>query len=597
MNPFRFPLGLVALAVLLSSGAAFADDSLAGIGELITTGRAAEARTRLTNAHDIFAAQGNRSGEAATDLLLGFVGMLLGDSTAAHANLDRATSAFIAIDEHFGAWLSLTALARFESQSGRPREAVPLYERALENLDAAFDPQSHVSATTLEVLGVVFGSSPEQVQTLTVAPELSRTLRLSFAEAVSRIAYGETLLQEGELGKAEDQLGQASAMDAMFGNMLEGMLAVPMGDLRKKQSRFAEARQYYETALSAGVMPVPVMLAHPESSEIDLLTKLAEIDVRTGRVDEALGRNDLARTLARDSEPARVPWIWIDRGSLLQEAGHHVDAEKAFGEALVAAETLHDIHAIGAVHTQLGLLGYYAGNYGKAASDLGKAIKVFQELKEDKAEALLWTLLADVHLAIDSQVSAVEAIARAKELAKASHFSMASSIADLLDAAVRWRRGERADVRGALAAVLADREEYGFGATDDAKRFLSDIMAMNIEMSPPDPEHIAADGMELLQPMALMMRGVPLIARGDYAEARAIWSKAKEFFNSCDLQAVFEGLIAASYWREGKVEEAIRAFKNSTDNLETVASNVRVEEMLRRHSTRPSARVPARFCR
>jgi CHAT domain-containing protein len=574
------PFVIAAFVALFSSGPVFAGDSLAGVGELIQTGRAAEARTRITSARDAFVAQGDRSGEAATDLLLGFVAMALDDSTAAHANLDRAASTFMAIDEHFGAWLALATLARFESQSGRPREAVALYERALQLLDAAADPQSRFSSSTIEVLGIVFGASPEQIQVLTAAPELTRTLRLSLVETVTRIAYGETLLAVGELEKAEDQLTQATTTGTMFGDMLDGMLATPMGDLRKRQWRFDEARQYYETALSRGVMPVPVMFMHPGSVEIDLLAKLAEIDVLTGHVDEALARNDLERALALDSEPKREPWIWIERGSLLQKAGRVPEAEKAYGEALVAAEKLHDVQAVGAVQTDLGLLDYYAGNYGTAASEFAKAIKTFQELKEDKAEALLWTLLADVHLAIDSRVSAAEAIARAKELAKTSHVPLAGSVADFLDATVKWRQGEKADVRGAFAVLMADRKAYGLSISDEAEQFLTDIISMNIGMKPPDSAHLSADGMELLQPMALMMKGIPLTARGDHAGARALWSKAKELFSSSDIHAVFEGLIAASYWREGNVDEAISHLQISTETVETVASNVRVDDML-----------------
>src|SRR5205085_11611696 len=123
-------------------------------------------------------------------------------------------------------------------------------------------------------------------------------------------------------------------------------------------------------------------------------------DVLTGRVDEAIAWNDRERTLALQAEPAREPWIAIERGSLLQKAGRVRDAEKAYGEALAAAERLHDVHGVGAVHTELGLLQYYAGNYGNAAAGFEKAIEIFQELQEGKVEAMLWTLLADVHLAI-----------------------------------------------------------------------------------------------------------------------------------------------------------------------------------------------------
>ncbi|HEU4888202.1 MAG TPA: hypothetical protein VFV49_09970 [Thermoanaerobaculia bacterium] len=56
---------MAACIALLVSLPAIADDSLAGIGELIMTDRAAEARTRLTSVRDAFVAQGDRSGKAA----------------------------------------------------------------------------------------------------------------------------------------------------------------------------------------------------------------------------------------------------------------------------------------------------------------------------------------------------------------------------------------------------------------------------------------------------------------------------------------------------------------------------------------------------
>jgi tetratricopeptide (TPR) repeat protein len=487
MRLSRSASAIAACVALLVSLPTLADDSLAGIGELLMTDRAAEARTRLTSARDAFVTQGDRSGEASTELLLGLTEMALGDSTVARSHLDRAASTFLATEDHFGAWLSLATVARFETQSGRPRDAIALHERSLQLLDAAADPQSRLSITTLEVLGIVCGASPDQIRGLTAAPELTRTLRLSLAEVVSRIAYGETLLAAGELEKAEDQLTQATTMAAMFGNLLDGLLATPMGDLRSRQWRFDEARLYYETVLTTGVMPMRVMFMRPVSIQIELLGKLAEIDVLTGHVDEALARNDLQRTLALDAEPAREPWLWIERGSLLQKAGRVRDAEKAYGEALVAAEKRRERHPVGAVHSELGMLYYYDGNYGKAADDFAKAIAIFQELKEVKAESLLWTLLADVHMAIDSRVSAAEAIARAKELAKTSQFSMVGTMADLLDAMLKARQGEHADVPGAFAAVLAAREAHGLVTSDEAKRFMTEVVSMNIAMTPPDP--------------------------------------------------------------------------------------------------------------
>jgi hypothetical protein len=132
MSLSRSASAVAAYIVLLVSLPAIADDSLAGIGELIMTEHAAEARTRLTSARDAFVTQGDRSGEASTELLLGLAEAALGDSTAAQPHFNKAVSTFVAIEEHFGAWLSLTTLAQFETQNGRPRDAIAMHERSLQ---------------------------------------------------------------------------------------------------------------------------------------------------------------------------------------------------------------------------------------------------------------------------------------------------------------------------------------------------------------------------------------------------------------------------------------------------------------------------------
>lgn len=540
------------------------------------TGRAAEARARLANARETFVAQGDRAGEAVTDLLLGMADAVSHDLTAARSSLDRAASTFATLDDHFGAWLSLAMLAEVEAQSGRRREAIGLYEKALQMLDAAADPKSRFAVETVEALGLVFGASEEQLRMLAIAPERAKTMMISLSEVSSRIAYGQTLLAAGELEKADEQLTQAAA----YGDLVDGVVSTPMGDLRRRQWRFDEARQYYEKALNTSGMPVPAMFMRTAPAEIDLLAKLAEVDVLTGRVDEALAWNDRMRTLALNSDPAGESWIVIQRGVLLEKAGRFHDAEKAYDEALTIAERLQNGHGIGAVHTQLGLLHYYTGNYGKAAAAFQTAIEIFHDLNECQAEAMLWTLLAGVHLIIDSHASAAEAIARARELAKTSYCSMARAFTDFVDATLKWRQGETTDLRGALAAMLAEGEAQGVPVNDETKRFIEDIVAMNLRMEPPDPSRILGDDVAFLRPAALMMKGFPLAARGDYDGARAIWSQAMNLFPSRDIHAAFEGLIATSYWREGNVDEAIRHFRMCTELIDTVATDVHVEEML-----------------
>ena len=576
----RFGYAFAIFVALLSCAPAFAGDPLAGAGELIMTGRATEARALLSEARDAFVAQSDRNGEAVTTLLLGMTEMALGDSAAARANLGRAETMFVAAGDPFGAWLAVTTLAQFETQSGRPREALVLHERSFQWLEAAADPASRMSPKTIEVLGIVFGAPQEQVQLLMTTPELAQLMMIPLCAVMSRIAYGQTLLATGDLEKADDELTRAAAKGAMYGGVLDGMLATPMGDLRKRQWRFDDAREYYETALATSAMAMTGLFRRSSSAEIDVLGKLAEIDVLTGRVEEALARNDREQALARDSEPAREPWILIERGSLLQKAGRVSDAEKAYGRALAAGERLHDGQSRAAVHADLGRLYFSAGSYGKSAAALVTAIEILQELKERPAEAVLWTLLADVYLTIDSHEAAAEAISRARETATASQFPIAGAIADFLDAMLSWRRGEPTDIRAAFARLKAAREAQGLAASDEANRFMAELAAMNLDMTPPDPARMSGDGVEVLHPMALMMKGVPLAVRGDYAGARAVWSSAKELLPSEDLEAVFEGLIGMSHRAEGNIDEAIRHLERSTAKFDTVAMDGRVEEIL-----------------
>lgn len=239
----RFAHAFAICFALLGSGSGLADDALAGVGGLIIEGRAAEARVRLATARDVFVAQGDRAGEAVTDLLLGLAETALGESATARSSTERAVSTFIAMEDHFGAWQGLTTLAQLETLNGRTREAIALHERALASLVAAADPESRLSSRTIELLWLVSGAPPEQTRMLAGAPELVKTLMLPLAEGVSRIAYGQALLEVGELEDAEDQLAQAATKGGMFGGVLDGMLATPMGDLRKRQWRFDEARQ------------------------------------------------------------------------------------------------------------------------------------------------------------------------------------------------------------------------------------------------------------------------------------------------------------------------------------------------------------------
>jgi len=563
----------------LAAPSAFADDPLTGVGDLLKSGHAAEARARVLKARDAFVAQHDASGEAACYLLLGLSEAGLEDKTAARADLDQAVTKFLALDEHLGAWMSLATLAMIESVTGRTAEALALHEKAIDVLHKAAEPSSRFSVQAIGVLGTVFGAPPEQVQLLSAAPELVKVLMLPLAESMSRIMYGQALIETGELEKAEEQLTQAALRTALYGDMFQPLIATPMGDLRRQQWRFDEARQYYQKALgSVGSMPSVFMASGPV--ELDILQKLAELEVLTGHVDEALKASDRALELVRATNPKNESWTLLARANLLRNAGRFADAGKVFDEALAVAEKTGEAHTIAAVHTDLGSFHFYAGNYGKATKHFVRAIELFQTLKEPQAEAMAWISLAEVYLITDSDVSADDAVTRARELAKKSNFPIASALADILDTAKKARAGETSDTQAAYAALFAIPEARVLFLNKEAMSVMNQVISMKPSPTPTDPALVGGDAAQVLKPMAMMLKGIPLATRGDYAGARAIWTEAMSLNTSRDIRASYQALIGVSYWKEGNAGEAIRYFRQATDTLEDVAYGARIEELL-----------------
>jgi len=580
----RFRTLCVAFALLVPIFAA-ADDRLNGIGAKLMSGQAKEVREAIVQARDAYVASNDLASEASAWLLLGMCDAALNDGVTAHRELEQAASKFNAGGDLFGEWLSLLTMGQLETGQGHFAESIATYERALADLHAVAEPGSKFSLETLKLMGSVFGMETDGLSPLASFPEVIKPMLLQFAEVTTRDAYGHALVEAGQLERAEEQLEKATAASVLFGGAYDASLAAHIGDLRRSQWRFDEARKSYVKALqSVTAMPI-ASPAQGQFVEIEILGKLAELEQLSGHLDDALAWNDRALKLVRDAgNVKRVNSLLADRATLMQNGGRFSDAEKGFNEALEAARTSGDVRLQASIHSDLGALFMFEGSYGTSATHLEKAIELYQEMKEPYLEAPVWTLLAEVDMLLDAQNNAADALEHAKALAKKSGFGLAGAMVSMLTISRKYMAGKAStdEVNEAFKAWWDMPETKSLMFNADAQMILRQIITIDKNTASPgvQPDAVRGAGPGFFRWTALMLKGKVAFEHGQYDEARKYWNEALNANPSRDHRAGFLGLIGASYWREGKAAEAINYFTKAADTLDASAADVKVEELL-----------------
>jgi len=580
MNRFR---ALCIAFVLLLPVIAAADDRLHGVGQLMMSGRLTEAHTTIIAARDAYIASGNQASEASAWLLLGMCDSSLNDAEAARIDLQKAASKFVVADEPFGGWLTLWTLAQLETAEGHFADSMAAHERALAVLHAAADPKSRFSLDTMKILGPVFGMPVDSLGPLASFPEIVKPILLQFAEVMSRDAYGHVLVESGQMQKAEEQLQQASAASAIFGGLFDSQIAAHIGDLRRQQWRLDDARTSYVKALG-GVKALPTASFRESWIEVEILAKLADVEILSGKLPEALAWNDRALKLVRESDNVRrTAEVLADRGTLLQNGGRFDEAAKTFKEALQIATANGDTNREAAIHSALGALYMFDGSYGTAAKHLEKSIELYQTIKQPYLEATAWTLLADVDILLDAQSNAADAIENARVLAKKSGFELAGAMVNMLTAGrnLMTGKGTPQEMDEAFKAWWELPEAKSLMFNSEAQRVLRECVRLgNGASSDVQPDLVTTAGPQFVRWTALMLKGRMLFDRGQYDAARKYWLEALNANPSRDHRAGLLGLIGASLWREGKASDAITYFTKAADALDASAADVKVEELL-----------------
>ena len=147
--------GLLFLFVV-SSFAPFAHAGhLDGLAELILSGHAKEARSRLRAAASACRKESDAKHEGIALLLLAFADIELDDVAASKADLQQSAAKSIAAGDHYTAWYALLCAAGLEIREANWAAAVPRLGAALERLRLAAN--TPLSLEGILSLGPMFG--------------------------------------------------------------------------------------------------------------------------------------------------------------------------------------------------------------------------------------------------------------------------------------------------------------------------------------------------------------------------------------------------------------------------------------------------------
>jgi CHAT domain-containing protein/Flp pilus assembly protein TadD len=535
----------------------------------------------------IYRQQSDPQNEATCFLLLGLSDLALADATAARIDLEQGAEKLAALGDRFGSWLSLWMLAELEKREGRFEDSISRHERALALLHEAESSPEPFSLEGLKSLVPIFGLPANVIEPLMSQPQIVKPILLRFAELISRDSFGDVLVQAGQLEKAEVELEKASALSTIFGGLFDTSVKAHVGSLRRRQWRFDEARESYRKALDA-VKLLPTVPFRDEWVEVRILGELAELELLSGRTDEALAWNERALGLVRSpGNRAREAVVLQDRANLLLRGSRLGAAEPVFYEALEISKKNGDVYRQASILADTGALNMFRGTYGTAVADFEKSIEIFQKLNKLDDEAQIWSLMSEAYLLLSAHGSARTALEKAVELAKKSGFRPAQTMAEMLTASEKYLsgKGSTSDLEKFFVAwwELPETRALMFG--EDTRGLYRELLELQqtaaqpeITISSSKPQTI--EGVPVLPAMSLFIQGKLLFERGELAPARDLWLKALEKNPSKDLRAGFLAAIGATFWREGKTEEALRYFVKAADTLELTVEDVRVEEML-----------------
>ncbi len=557
---------------------------LARVGLEVMAGRTEDARKQILAVLETARKQNDVAQQAMCHLMLGMTEGTAGNTAAALTSLDEGARLFSTAGDHFGAFLTLWALGEMQSREAQFDESVATFERALAVLEKAAQPGESFSIERLQSIGGLFGAQMPEFGggSFAAAPELFKPILLLFADATVRDGYGSALLEAGDLEKAERELGRARQSALLFGGIFDASLASHFGDLRRRQWRFEEAREEYAKALR-GTGLLPVFSGQDDRVRIAVLNSLADIEILTGRTDEALAWNDQAIALVRASNsPSREARIMAQRANLLSRASRLDEAQSTFEEALKLAEKAGDLHRRGLILSDLALLDSTRGRFGTSVAHFEQAIKLLHEAHKPIDEAQAWTLVSNIYLGMGLSENARMALENAEKVAKESGFRASNTAVAVTAVMHRYMKREAtaAEVNSAFERAAANPEWSSVFPRDMAKHLTNFLNAYGPDKGLALSGTAPGDPLPMFESMTAMLEARALLTQRKPQAARAALERALNTNVSRDARTAILGTIGITWAMEGDIEKASEALIASAKEMDLSLEDMRVEEML-----------------
>ena len=357
------------------------------------------------------------------------------------------------------------------------------------------------------------------------ALELSRAANAAPSpsrRAAVETTLGRSLALTGDLEGAERALRSAreAASDGPSRRSAERALADVLGDLNRLDEAASLLRgAISEAAAEGGIEPARIgSVAGPEGpvwEELaNLLADLAEVEMRRGRLEEAIGSGTSAVSIGRElwgADDLRVAHLEVTLGSTLDEADRMAEAVERTERGLAVFRRAYaaDHPEVGKVLVNLGGMLRRVGRVDEAVARLEESVGVFTSSvgRRHRFTTVALGNLANAYAALerweDSLRARREAIEIERELWPDGHPDLVRSLRNLasvlnasgaLEAAVEPARDAvemsrhvagaehplTLDASLALAAVLGDA-----GRWTEARTILSDLEARTRDAESP----------------------------------------------------------------------------------------------------------------
>lgn len=523
-------------------------------------------RVQIHEALTVYREAGDPRREAIAYLFLSLVDMSLGETQKTRTHFGEATTRFEASGDYVGAWLAYWMFAEHERLQERQSEHVlAFYEKAFAMLEKAKSPSAPFSIDALMVIGPIVGLPPEDYE--------SNGL-LKLLEVFTRTGYGAEFVRVGELEKADLELQRAKELAAIFDGRLDPPIDRHIGKLRRRQGLWDDARDSYEKALDGLKVLRPIGVITPKRMKVDIFAELAEIEMLSGKIDDALVWNDRALEIVREEQSEQTEAVVLkSRAEVLVGAGRFAAAEKVFAQAMAIAEKNEYFYLQVSLYLSSAQMNRTRGRYGAAAADMEKSIEALGKSNEPEREASIWGNLAMMYVLLDATDSARIALKKARQLAESQGRCLDVATIDLIEATRKFVKDEFSseDFSNAMEQWTRTPDAMSMPGAEDIADFAATMA---------DPQLSYRNGTFVPGTVELLQAGTFVSQGRQFAEARKLALKALEALPNMKHRATAMAMIGLTHVGEGDDEKGIVWLKKAIDAFDKAAEEARVDPLL-----------------